>query len=238
MKLIFIGLVVLFSVLLGAQWYGWDDHSQMNGNNMIAPDQGGGEIADALPNAADLLTPPAPKEEYVAITERPLFLPDRRLPEEQPQDTEAIEPEPEPVDDTALKGLDFNAVLISDETSIAWIRLPSEQGLLRVRQGDDIKGWKVADILEDRLLLRYQEAERQFVLRDYANAPRLIPPTRLPPLPAQPQVKVEQRNDGSPASNSAQAPTQPSGTRRNAPPADAGHGPPPPVRKDGPTLGP
>lgn len=240
MKLVLAGLAALLLGVLLLQWSDWDARPSLS----VGADDGaqGTQAApDALPNAADLLTPPAPQEEYASIIERPLFLPDRRLPQEEVDQSVTAEEDAAPVDESAVQGIDFNAVLLSAETNIAWIRLPKEPKLRRIREGDLVNGWTVADIRADRLSLRYQEAEKQIILRDYANAPKPIPPTRLPRPPAAsnrpesvPGDGPSRGTDSSTAGNEAppgahDSPSE-SGTDATSPgpPPTIGNGPPPP----------
>lgn len=183
MKWLLGSIAALLMLMLVLQWEGWNEKSSLNILE-VNETQNKDEGLASLPNAADLLTPPAPKEEYVSLIERPLFLPDRRLPEQQSD--EELGEEPEPVDDSGLRGLDFNAVMITNGVRVAWIRSPSSPNLLRLYEGDEFNGWVVTEIQDDRLLLSAQNVEKQFILRDYANAPRPIPPTRLPRSSAAP----------------------------------------------------
>ncbi|WP_200279754.1 hypothetical protein [Rhabdochromatium marinum] len=190
MRIWFGGVGILLIGVLALQWVGWEERLKVSLN---ADDdaQSPAPVVATLPNAADLLTPPPPREEYSSVIERSLFLPDRRIPEPRPAE-QAPQLEPEAVDDSALAGLDFNAVLLSEDVSLGWVRLPPKNDLRRLQKGDKIQQWTVADISKDSLLLRFQDAERRFMLRDYAHAPPPIPPTRMPP----PSSTNRQRMDG------------------------------------------
>jgi hypothetical protein len=120
------------------------------------------------------LEPMPPVEEYASIAERPLFLPDRRPPPDEPEVID--EPEPEAL--TELAGTDLNAVVITPSTVSAWLRRPKSPELVRVRLGDDFEGWTITGIEPDRLLLERQGETDELILRDYQNAPPQIPPTR------------------------------------------------------------
>ncbi|WPL14637.1 MULTISPECIES: hypothetical protein [Thiorhodovibrio] len=179
MKILLAIMAGTLAAVLALQWYGWRNQPEFDLSS-VETVGANPQPATKLPDAADLLTPPPPKEEYAAVVERTLFLPDRRPPEKTPDGPENGTPEPEPVDDSALQGLDFSGVLISPDSTLAWVSLPREPQPHRLRPGDDLKGWTVRSIEADRLILRNQDNERVFALRDYANAPPLIPPTRLP----------------------------------------------------------
>jgi len=132
---------------------------------------------------SELFAPLGEKEEYAAVTERPLFLPNRRPPSEEPEGDTQEELEA-PSD---LARLDLNAILITPSESSAWIRDPTKKGLVRVRLGDELSGWSVQEIRSDRILLKRQGEKDTLVLRDYKNMP---PPTpskkkRAAPKPRQ-----------------------------------------------------
>lgn len=186
MKLLLASLALLLALALSLQWLDWGQTPARLPQTDANATQDATPSLPALPNVADLLTPPPPQEEYAAVIDRPLFLPDRRMPppsEVEPGPSQS--PESTPVDETAIKGLDFSAVLITDNKRIALVRLPTQPKLLRWRPGDDYNGWKVEDIQAHRLLLSSQGTEKAFDLRDYVNTPpRIIPPTPVPRAPA------------------------------------------------------
>jgi hypothetical protein len=181
-------------------------------------------------NPLDLLTPLGEKEEYAVVTERPLFLPDRRPPSEEPEEAA---PEPEPEKATVLARLDLNAILISPAGSSAWIRDPANKNLVRLRPGDDLEGWSVQEILSDRVLLERQGQTDTLILRDYKNMPPPAPPRqrraarrpprqsprdaakRPPPAPNETRSSAEQSDAGQRNSDRSTVPPKPAtGTRR------------------------
>lgn len=126
------------------------------------------------PTAGDLLLSSPPKEDYASVGERPLFLPDRRPPPDEPEGEEA---EPEEASD--LAGTDLNAVLITPALVSAWVQTPSSSELVRLRLGDDFEGWTVSTIEPDRLVLERQGETNELILRDYASM-RAAPPQAAP----------------------------------------------------------
>ena len=106
------------------------------------------------------------KDHYVSIIERPLFRPDRK-----PEPLSDEQPGPEiPEGSTELSAFDLNAVLITPDIVSAWVRDPAQPKLRRLRIGDDLLGWSVTDIQEDRVLLERQGQQDALILRDYSKA--------------------------------------------------------------------
>lgn len=193
MKFALASLAALLLAVLALQWHGWD----ASGSPPSAPPANGAmaEAPGPLPDAADLLTPPPPPEEYASVSERPLFLPDRRPPPDAATGaSEQPAAESAPADDSEIKGLALSAVLITGDTRIAWVRLPREPKLRRLRPErpeEWLGGWSVAAIEADRLVLRQGDTERHIPLHDYSQhqpqplIPLPIPPARaVPPPPA------------------------------------------------------
>jgi general secretion pathway protein N len=164
------------------QWWGW---------SAPAPDPGAaGRTSPSVQtpsqpgeDPSDLLVPLGEKDEYATVTERPLFLPDRRPPSEEPEENVPVEEEA-PSD---LAGLDLNAVLITPSESSAWIRDPAKKELVRLRPGDELAGWSVQEILSDRVLLERQGEKDTLVLRDYKNMPPPVLPRRKPAARKRPE---------------------------------------------------
>jgi hypothetical protein len=178
MKLILGLLVLALGGVLGTQWADWPPQAP-------GPDAGAtaeqGQVPDPTPaDPLALLQPLDDKEDYAVVTERPLFMPDRRPPEDQPE--EAL---PEPMSDQSLDQVDLNAVLITPSESIAWVMDAASREVRRVRQGDEVSGWEIRDILSDRVVLERQGETNTLVLRDYARMapppPRPQPAARTPP---------------------------------------------------------
>jgi general secretion pathway protein N len=188
-----LGLLILAGVLaaiLAMEWVGWPPappHAgELNG-------QASAHVS-AKPNGpanpTDLLVPLEDREQYAVIMERPLFLPDRRPPEEEPEEKQEQKAET----DADIASLDLNAILISPGKISAWIRDPKEKQLIHVRPGDDVHGWVVHEILGDRLILERHGESDTLVLRDYKNQPPPVvaptPPGREPSstTPRKPKV--------------------------------------------------
>ena len=186
---------------MGVLYWQWRDWSP----DVPAPSPS--PAAEALPGvsepplAGELLAPPPPKEDYASVIERPLFLPDRRPPPDEPEQEDEAEPETL----TELDGMDLTAVVITPTTVSAWIRRPNEREIQRLRLGDDFEGWVVKTIEPDRVVLERQGETDQLVLRDYTKASAMAPPPRMPAARRQPTGR-QQQTPATPPTADGQAP--------------------------------
>jgi hypothetical protein len=150
-----------------------------------------------------------------ATRERPLFSPTRRPPPPPPQAVAAPEPPPPPAPppNVAL----FGIVMVGDEARAVIQPGPAEK-IRRVGIGDDIGGWKVAQIEGQRLVLALNGRIATFMMfaGNSANGAPLAG-AQAPPAgrhsQSQPQPQTQTGQDP-PAPNNPPAP----GTRRTRTP--------------------
>ena len=170
---------VLLAGVLAYQWSGWPPPPSAGVDGAMGPDGGNG--LDATEDPLARLAPPEDREAYASVTERPLFRPQRKPAEAEPEAPEPAQGAQPAVD---LAGLDLSAVVITPAVVSAWVRDNKGQELKRVRLGDELEGWAVKDILRDRLVLERQGERNELVLRDFTQTP---PPrctaTASPPDP-------------------------------------------------------
>ena len=178
MKALLLALAALLGGVLALEWHGWSAEQALPAAPAAPGRTGPAGDTPSRELAADALEPP-PKEDYASVVERPLFLPERRPPPPE----EAEEPTAEEAPLTELTGVDLTAVVITPAVVSAWVRSPGDDELKRLRLGDDFEGWTVKAIAPDELVLERQGETNRLSLRDYANAPPAIPPTRLPARP-------------------------------------------------------
>jgi hypothetical protein len=156
-----------------------------------------------------------PLDRLSATRERPLFSPTRRPPPRPPPVVVAPEPPPPPPPppDVAL----FGIVMDGDEVH-AVVRAGPAAKIMRVRVGDDIGGWKVAQIDGRRLILSLDDRIATFLMfaGNSANgAPRTGPeaPAANTQSPGQTQPQNQMRqNDPAPSD-----PQSPRATRSHRP---------------------
>ncbi len=105
---------------------------------------------------------------YDAIVERPLFVASRR-----PKQAAAVESTPQPAttrtDDTAsIDGIRLSAVFKSSDTLTALVEL--SKGVSRsVYRGDQLGGWEVIEILDDRLTLGRRGERQTLKVHEFAR---------------------------------------------------------------------
>jgi general secretion pathway protein N len=230
MKAVLGGLALLLFGVLALQWRGWSPDAAVPPPPAASPSAASSGAAP--PSADGLVLEAPPQEDYASVVERPLFLPERRPPPDEPED-EAV---PEPEELTELDRFDLTAIVITPTVVSAWVRDPQAPELARLRLGDDFVGWTVKTIEPAKLVLERQGETHELHLRDYANAPPPIPPTRLPPRteqrgagPNDPSRAGQRRADrGMPPGVEPDAPgtEPPQRQRRDATPA-----PQPPMRR-------
>jgi hypothetical protein len=153
-----------------------------------------GETADDREGGAALLSPLAaqPLDRLSATRERPLFSPTRRPPPPPPPVVAAPEPPPSPPPppNVAL----FGIVMDGDEAH-AIVRAGPSDKIMRVGVGDDIGGWKVAQIEERRLVLSLDGRTATFMMfagTSANGAPRLDRETQ--PADTQSQSQSQAQN--------------------------------------------
>ncbi|MBS1202916.1 MAG: hypothetical protein H6R22_1425 [Chromatiaceae bacterium] len=179
-----LALVALLVGVLALQWKDWPPAPSAVGLDLPAG-TGGESGAPGDPDPLARLTPPEPRDSYASVTERPLFRPERKPEEPQPEDA-ADETQPEVA--TSLDGMDVSAVIITPAVVAAWIRDPKAPDLKRLRLGDDLEGWSVKEIQSDRVVLERQGELDELLLRDFSKAQAPAAPTpptaRARPTPA------------------------------------------------------
>ena len=152
-----------------------------------------------------------PLDRLSATRERPLFSPTRRPPPRPPPVVVAPEPPPPPPPppDVAL----FGIVMDGDEVH-AVVRAGPAAKITRVRVGDDIGGWKVAQIDGRRLILSLDDRIATFMMfaGNSANGPPRTGP-EAPAANAQSQSQTQPQNQ---MRQNVPAPSDPqsSGARR------------------------
>jgi hypothetical protein len=152
----------------------------------------GGEGGTGLPSPLAA----QPLDRLSATRERPLFSPTRRPPPPPPPVVVAPEPPPPPPPppDVAL----FGIVMDGDEAH-AVIRAGPAAKIMNVRVGDDIGGWKVAQIEGRQLVLSLDDRIATFIMfagNSTTGAPRTDQETqsadRQPQSQTRPQNQVPQ----------------------------------------------
>lgn len=171
MRVLLVMLLALVGVL-GWEWYDWRPPEP-------PPVEAPREAAPVLPPKGVVGELPE-LERYAVVAERPVFNEDRRPSKGEPSTTE----EPPPEEPSPPPQYDLTAVLITPGSKTAWLKRPGEPLSERVLEGDQIEGWTLAQIREDRILLERQGEKNTLVLRDFSNKGAVSPPSRGGAVPA------------------------------------------------------
>jgi hypothetical protein len=191
MKLLLLGIAGLLALTLGLQWWDWREPLPPSPEASVQPDQ---LSAPTTPQLSAELSALRSEEDYIAVVERPLFLPDRRPLPEDAGDEEGPDLQAEIAD---LAKLDVSAILVlSPAEASVWLRNPQQPGLIRLRLGEEYQGWVVAQINADHIHLERQGVTETLQLLDFSAPPisprgprRVLPPAsaRGNPRPAPPR---------------------------------------------------
>ncbi len=180
-----VGIALVLAGLLGWEWYGWRPPQPPS---VEAPR----DTPPGPPPKVVVAELPEP-ERYAVVAERPVFNEDRRPSKGEP----VVKEEPTPEEPAPLPQYDLTAILLTPAGKTAWVKKPGETGTERVIEGDQLEGWTVAQIREDRIILERQGEKNTLVLRDFsktsalapapagagAKAPRRPPNAQVPPSP-------------------------------------------------------
>jgi hypothetical protein len=175
MKPILVAISLLLALILVLQWRGGREQLP----EMPEPASPGEQLAGpAGPPPSAELSLLQPEEDYVAVMERPLFLPDRRP---MPEDA-AVEEAPNLDEEIAeLERLDVTATLILSPTEASvWLRDAGQKGLVRLRPGEQYQGWTVAQINPDHILMERQGVTETLQLRNFTKPDLPLTQARQP----------------------------------------------------------
>jgi general secretion pathway protein N len=138
-------------------------------------------------------------ESLSATRDRPLFSPTRRPPPPPPPPAvaeKAPPPPPPPPPDVALFG-----IVMDGTTARAVIRANPAAKMTNVEIGDDVGGWKVAQIEGQKLVLALDGRLATFVMFSRANANNVATSANVAPSPA-PAPQATDKPPEPPQSNS------------------------------------
>jgi hypothetical protein len=173
--------------------------------------------ADASEGSAALSSPLAaqPLDRLSATRERPLFSPTRRPPPPPPVVAAAPEPPPPPAPppNVALFG-----IVMDGAQAHAVVRAGPAENIMRVGIGDDIGGWKVAQIEGRSLVLSLNGRIATFMMfaGNSANG-ALRAGAGAPSADGQSQAQTQPHNQGEQSPSAPYDPQSPGTRRRRTP---------------------
>jgi len=174
----------------------------------LAPD-----AAAVAPNQRDGLPNPLAAQSMEGLSasvDRPLFSPSRRASAPPPlpvAQVPAPPAPPSPPPNVVLVG-----IVMDGERARAVIRTGAEQKILRARIGDDVGGWKVAQIEGRKLVLSLDDRLATFTLfNNRAGEPRPLNQAAVPNVLGRPENSPQQSG---PEQNSAAANSDANNSRK------------------------
>ncbi len=115
------------------------------------------------------------------MKDRPLFFEGRRPPAEYVPDAPKAKPS-KPVGKIRPPRATLSGVVkVGDSTYVMLKGVGKEKGLVRTRVGEDVDGWKVESIQDDRVVLKNGEETHEIPLRSYKAValPKPKPPKKV-----------------------------------------------------------
>lgn len=117
-----------------------------------------------------------PIEQFQSVKDRPLFFEGRRPPAEYVPDAPAAKPA-RPVSKVRAPNAVLSGVIkVGDSTYVMLKGVGKQKGLLRTKVGEDVDGWKVDSIHDDRVVLKNGAEKHEILLRSYKPVPLPAPP--------------------------------------------------------------
>lgn len=144
-----------------------------------------------------------PMESYQSVKDRPLFFAGRRPPVESAP--EAPKVVPKPVGRVQTPRASLSAVIRVGDNSYALLRgVGKGKGLLRVKLGGDVDGWKVETIQDDKVVLNNGSEKHEMPLRSY----------KAVALPRPKSASKTKKNGSRPQLKNKAVPTRRAGTKK------------------------
>ncbi len=132
------------------------------------------EVEDEVETLPEIKLAEKPLESYSHMVNRPLFT-EGRKPVEETNDTPTEE-------FTGNIELELTGVVETPEGVTAMLRDKLKQKNYRARKGDNVEGWDVDDVLDDKVIVRRGANRKELPLRkprpQQAKPPKLKPPRR------------------------------------------------------------
>jgi len=156
MRAVLGGLVFCLGCVLAYQWYGWTAGA---GAEVFLQTPSAQPDSDSVSAPLPPIERPGPLGDFAIVIERPLFNKERR-PIEKPQEVGAVTASRE------RPSLVVSAIVAVQGDFYAHARTPKNE-LLRLAPGDEYQGWRVEEVLSDRLVLLRDERREEFELRPF-----------------------------------------------------------------------
>ena len=176
MKLLWFMLIGALSVVIAAEWFLPVQEPPVPSYSKPGVAANGNVSLAQADRTVDFL----PIEQFQSVKDRPLFFEGRRPPAEYVPDAPAAKPARPaakvPPPRASLSGV----VRVGDTTYVMLQGVGKEKGLVRTRVGEDVDGWKVESIQDDRVVLNNGDEKHEIHLRSYKPVPLPKPKAAKP----------------------------------------------------------
>ena len=109
-----------------------------------------------------------PLASLTATVERPLFTPGRRPPEAAPPEVVQAAPALAPAVEFSFS---LSAIAVSEAERVAYFVDADVAGLTRVAEGEEVQGWTLKEVKDDRVVLVRGRQTQDLALRTFRPAP-------------------------------------------------------------------
>lgn len=167
MKSLWLMLIGALSLVIAVEWFlpvqepPVPSYSKLgaSGNNQVN-----------LLAKADHATEFPPLEQYQSVKDRPLFFEGRRPPAEHTPEPKGKQKKPDSNVSPPRASLS-GVIRVGDNVYVMLKGVGKEKGLARVKVGEDVDGWKVERIHDDRVVLKKGKEKHEIPLRSYKAVP-------------------------------------------------------------------
>lgn len=167
MKLLWLVLTGALSVVIAAEWFLPVQEPPVP--SFAKP----GVVADDNVSLAqaDRTVDFLPLEQFHSVKDRPLFFEGRRPPDEVVPDAPAAGPEKPARNVQPPKATLSGVVKVGGTTYVMLNGVGKGKGLVRARVGEEVDGWKLESIQDDRVVLQNGAEKHEIHLRSYKPVP-------------------------------------------------------------------
>ncbi len=188
-KLISLLLAVctVLAVIAVAEWA----YAEFSYRELLASIDDIDETEDEAETLPEIKLAEKPLESYSHMVNRPLFTEGRKPVEEvDNKPTEEF---------TGNIELELTGIVETPEGTTAMLRDKLKQKNYRARKGDNVEGWDVDDVLDEKVIVRRGANRKELPLRkprpQQAESPKLKPPRRARSPRKRPALKTMEQND-------------------------------------------
>jgi general secretion pathway protein N len=102
------------------------------------------------------------EQQFLEISSRPVFAPSRRPPPPPTVPSPVARPVPQPAPTPPLTAT-LVGIVMMPEHRFALLQIPGSEAASLISEGDEIRGWKVEQILDDRVVFHLNDKEQEIL---------------------------------------------------------------------------